>query len=359
MQTKVSKCGIAERRGLLLRRVTRAILLYMVSLLLTVSLPGCTGCGDSLERPDTSGHEVTLRLRPFYRDLCLSSTPLPSRVEELQREYGDYFTTFCSQELRVGRPGDEGFYEHLQAFLGCPENLEVLPACDSVFARLDIDRQASEAFSCFAALLPDATPPRELLCHFCGFNDRILVDSTYISFAIEHYLGSGCRFYEWLEIPQYARRTKSSRYIVGDLLKAWLYANYPETSQQGDLLTALIYQGRILYASHRCQPAASAGDILGFDECQQKWCEANEARMWGYLVEHKLLYSTDMLDIAKVVNDAPFTSFFGNQSPGRAALWCAYHIVRGYAERNPDTALSDILGTLSAQKLLQGSRYNP
>lgn len=53
-------------------------------------------------------------------------------------------------------------------------------------------------------------------------------------------------------------------------------------------------------------------------------------------LEHKLLYSTAMLDRSKIVNEAPFTSYFGNKSPGRAAIYCAYNIVRAYMDAHPE-----------------------
>lgn len=312
-----------------------------------------SGCSGGLPHPDTSSVHVELTTQPFYRHL----TTLPP--SDLRQAYGDYFDAFCQRELRIGRPGEPGFEQRLAQFVQCPENSEVLPACDSAFQRLRIDAEATDAFDCFRALFPTDPAPTKLLCHFCGFNDRILVDSSYVSFAIEHYLGPDCRFYAWLDMPQYARQNKTPDAIVPDLVKAWLYANHPEQSQRDDILSALLYQGRVLYAAHRCLPDRPLEDILALTGEQLHWCQVNEARMWACLAERKLLYSTDMLDRAKIVNEAPFTSFFGNASPGRAATYCAYQIARRYAERHPKRPLPDLLDDPDAQAILQGSQYNP
>lgn len=335
------------------RHIVRTVLAALVAL-------AATSCGGEFRRPDTTGHEVELRVEPFYKSLLAQDgLDAETRAGTLEREYGDYFVTFCRGELGIGRPGSAGFADAFALFLSAPENAEVKAACDSVFDRLDIDGSLSDAFSCFAALFPGKPVPTGVYCHFSGFNSKMFVDSTYISFGIEHYLGAGCRFYEWLQIPAYARRTRDARWIVSDLVKAWTYATMPEPTGREDVLTSLIYQGKALYATHRCIPDIDEPTLLGMDAGQVEWCRSNEARMWAYMAERKLLYSTVLLDKSKLINEAPFTSFFGNGSPGRAALWCAYNIVRGYARNHPEKTLADIMATPDAQEILQGSRYNP
>ncbi len=321
---------------------------------------GLTACGGEFSRPDTSGHEISLSVKPFYKDL-MHGGPISadSLAANLERKYGGYFDTFCAGELRIGLPGDPGFSAELERFLSAEENGEVMAACDSVYDRLDADSDISDAFSCFAALFPGKPVPTDVYCHFSGFNDRMFVDSTYISFGIEHYLGAKCRFYEWLQIPVYARQTRDLNWLVSDLVKAWIYSTTPETSGKDDVLTALIYQGKTLYATHRCIPGIDEPTLLGMTEEQVEWCKANEARMWAYLAEHKLLYSTSMQDKCKIVNEGPFTSYFGNKSPGRAATYCAYNIVRGYARNHPDISLGQLMELPDAQEVLRGSRYNP
>lgn len=318
-----------------------------------------TACGGDFRHPDTSGCELNLSVAPFYKDLMTNNADIQHLATSLEDKYGDYFSTFCSAELRIGKKGDPMFIEELTRFINAPENDEVIPACDSVWSSLNINNDISDAFSCFRAIFPDAPYPSAVYCHFSGFNDRMFVDSTYISFGIEHYLGSNCRFYAWLQIPQYARFTRSKDYIVSDLLKAWIYSTMPETSDREDVLTAMIYQGKVLYALHSCIPSISDELLFGMSTDQIEWCKTNESRMWAYLAEHKLLYSTVLLDRSKIVNEAPFTYYFGNKSPGRAALYCAYNIVRAYMSRHENISMTDLMRIDDSQELLSGSAYNP
>lgn len=318
------------------------------------------GCHSEFKRPDTTGHDVALTVTPFYKDLMESGeTDTHLLNTKLLEKYGDFYDLFCRYELRIGEPGSFLADSLMKLFLGQPENKEVMAACDSVFGMIDIDDDASDAFSCYAALFPGQPVPEQILCHFSFFNSRILVDSTFISFGIENYLGRDCRFYDWLAVPVYARQNRDVSYVVTDLVKAWILSTMPDESEREDVLTALIYQAKVLYALHSCLPDLDDARLFSMSKEQLKWCEQNEANMWSLLAEHKLLYSTELLDKSKLVNEAPFTYFFGNNSPGRAAIYCAYNIVRGYVKRHPEVTPAQLMDIQDAQSILQGSGYSP
>ncbi len=316
-----------------------------------------TSCGNEFSRPDTTGHEVRLSVRPFYRDMFAGGNT-HELVKKLSADYGKYFDTYCLQEIRIGQPTDPDFELNFGRFLSYDENNEVIATCDSVWDKLDIDDELSDAFSCFGALFPSAPVPQQVLCHFSGFNDKIFVDSTYISFSIEHYLGPNCRFYDWLEIPRYAQRTRTPDYIASDLIKGWIMACLPEMSGKEDVLTAIIYRAKVLYATHACMPSIDLQTLFGFTDKQLTWCEKNESRMWAYMASHKLLYSTNQLDRNKLANEAPYTAFFGNESPGRAATYCAYQIVRKYMSEKK-VPVEMLMNTHDAQSILREAHYNP
>lgn len=319
-----------------------------------------TGCQSEFKRPDTTGHEVSLSVAPFYKDLMESGeTDMHQLNVNLLEKYGDFYDSFCRFELRIGAPGSFMADSLMKLFISQPENTEVMAACDSVYRKIKIEKEASDAFSCYAALFPNQPVPEQILCHFSFFNSRILVDSTYVSFGIENYLGSNCRFYDWLAIPTYARQNRDAKWVVTDLVKAWILSTMPEESGKEDVLTALIYQAKVLYALHSCMPGLDDNRLFSMTDDQLKWCEQNEGNMWRLLAERKLLYSTELLDKSKLVNEAPFTYFFGNNSPGRAAIYCAYNIVRGYVKKHPDVTPAQLMAIQDAQSILQGSGYSP
>jgi len=98
---------------------------------------------------------------------------------------------------------------------------------------------------------------------------------------------------------------------------------------------------------------------MGFTDDQMKWCRNNEEQMWTHLVEEKLLFSTDPMNIRKLVEDAPYTQFYTSESPGRAAVWQGWHIIKAYVERNPRLTVPQVMAQRNYQEMLRLSRYNP
>ena len=68
--------------------------------------------------------------------------------------------------------------------------------------------------------------------------------------------------------------------------------------------------------------------IFGFATEEMEFCRNNELRMWQYLIEHDLLFSTEQFEITKLTDEAPFTAYFTKESPGRAANWIGFRIIR-------------------------------
>jgi uncharacterized protein YjaZ len=81
--------------------------------------------------------------------------------------------------------------------------------------------------------------------------------------------------------------------------------------------------------------------------------------MWQYLIEHDLLFVTDQFTIRKLIDEAPFTSYFTNQSPGKAGVWLGFRIVESYMNRNPEIKLEDLMKNTDFQKILEDSKYSP
>ena len=89
------------------------------------------------------------------------------------------------------------------------------------------------------------------------------------------------------------------------------------------------------------------------------FCRNNEDQMWQYLIENNLLFNTDQLTRRKVTGDAPFTSYFTNESPGRAAVWIGFRIIESCMRNNSDVRLADIMEETDLQMILEKARYIP
>ena len=152
--------------------------------------------------------------------------------------------------------------------------------------------------------------------------------------------------------------------IVTDCMFAWFSSEW-DFNKQGsrelanNVLNNIIHEGKLVYLTKAMVPREDISLIMGFSVDQMKFCRRNEKQMWTYLIEHKLLFSSDRMTVNKLIGEAPFTSYFPGESPGRAAVWIGYRIVEKYMWKNPGLTLTDLMGDNDYQLILEGSVYNP
>lgn len=125
------------------------------------------------------------------------------------------------------------------------------------------------------------------------------------------------------------------------------------------MLAEIIHYGKLKYFEKCMLPETSDELIFGFTPEQMKFCRNNESQMWLYMVENNLLFSTDQFKIRKLIGEAPFTSYFTNDSPGRAAVWLGFRIVESYMMKNPSVKIVDIMPNTDVQSILEHAKYSP
>jgi uncharacterized protein YjaZ len=81
--------------------------------------------------------------------------------------------------------------------------------------------------------------------------------------------------------------------------------------------------------------------------------------MWGFLIEKKLLFSNQRMDIVRYINDGPTTSSFPLESPARTGVWLGWQIVRKYMDKNPEITLPELMKNNDYQAILNASGYFP
>lgn len=81
--------------------------------------------------------------------------------------------------------------------------------------------------------------------------------------------------------------------------------------------------------------------------------------MWLHLVEKKMLYSSNRMDIIRYINDGPYTSGFPTESPARTGIWIGWQIVRQYMDKHPETTLPELMNNIDYQGILNASGYFP
>ena len=90
-----------------------------------------------------------------------------------------------------------------------------------------------------------------------------------------------------------------------------------------------------------------------------KTSENNESNVWAFFIDKELLYSTDPSETIKYLGEAPFTTGFSKESPGRTGWWMGWQIVRSYMNNYPETTVLELMKLDNNQDILTKSKYKP
>lgn len=172
------------------------------------------------------------------------------------------------------------------------------------------------------------------------------------------YLGKDNKIYEGL--PKYQLQGYEPTQILPDVVVSFSETKigYPADRT---LLSQMVYFGKQLYMKDLMLPDATDGAKMGYTKEQIKWSGANEAEIWRYFVDNKLLYDSDPKLAARFINPAPFSKFYleiDNESPGRLGQWIGWQIVRAYAENHPKVKPQQLM-QMDAKEIFENSKYKP
>ncbi|WP_289740137.1 hypothetical protein [Muribaculum intestinale] len=232
---------------------------------------------------------------------------------------------------------------------------ERLGATDSIEAAL------GEAASRSRSMIPELKWPR-LYGIISTYDQAIILSGDSIALiGMNHYLGPDDEAYKGFD--NYRRRDKRLAALPAQLTESLLYSQWPYELPDKDAtaLSRMLYDGAVAWITMRITGTERPEEIIGWDEVQTKWAEANESNAWEALINRKMLYSTDEDYGMRLTQRAPATSMLHPDAPGRMGTWLGMRIIDAYMKSHPDTEprqllQKDFYGNL---KTLVESGYNP
>lgn len=335
--------------------------LYIRSLLLASCLWLLASCGDKRLDVDVSGSPVApVKLQRFDRALfALNADNISKALPELRNNYPGFADLFIRNILCPRSITDSSCVPDIIRFINDKDMRGAYEDCQQVFPDLElVEGQLTDVFRHYNYYYPNAKLPH-VVAMMSGFNYAIAYADTSISVGLEMYLGSKSRFCDMYQFPNYIRANMRKEYIVKDLVHAWMSKAWPEKGKSATLLNEMIYKGKLLYLVDALMPDVHDSIKIGFTNAQLEWCVANENNMWGFLIKNKFLYTNDVHTVTKFTGDAPFTTGFVKESPGRTGVWIGWQIVRKYMDNNPNVTFEQLMMEMDAQKILANSKYKP
>lgn len=319
-----------------------------------------SGCKPNTRQADISSIEYQVELERFDHALFeMDQDTMERAIDEMYRQYGDFFDIFNVHIISIGQASSRRYPSYLSMFINDPTNRDVFEYTREVYASTsELEQELSDGFRHYLYHYPDSIVPR-VIGYVSRFNQGLFTVGHFVGVGLDQYLGEDCHFYKQMGVANYLVRNKIPSRLPIDAMTAWATSIYPYNDSVDNVLSRMIWHGQIAWFVDRMFPNEEEALKMGFTADQMRWCRNNERQMWTHLVEEKLLFSTDPLNIRKLVEDAPYTRFYTSESPGRAAVWQGCQIVKAYADRNPKLSVHQVMAQGNYQELLSLSRYDP
>ncbi len=329
---------------------------------LVLLLISSASCRRDQYRVNISGIDKDIEIMRLEKDIfSIAPGEEADAVPYLRDKYGEFLQLF-SNVINTGDVNDDKWEGYLHSFITDRMVWDAYQRVSSQFEDIsDIENQLSLAFRHYLWHFPDRVVPGVFTC-ITGFNNSIIVADTIIGISLDRYLGADTDFYGMMGIYSYLARRMDRQFIVPDCMYAWGSTEWDyHLMDYGveNLISRMLHEGKLYYFMRSMMPDTEENIIFGFTPDQMKFCRNNEDLMWGYLVEHDMLFTTDQFTIRKLVGEAPFTTYFTRESPGKAALWIGFRMVEQYMRRNPSVTLPELMEITDYQKILSGGRYDP
>lgn len=327
----------------------------------SVAMYSC-GSPDNKINADVSGIYVNLKVHRF--DQALFSLPpdsIPGAIPDLQKNFGDFFNLFCARIINIGDVNSRDFGLLLQKFVSDYNMLIAFEDCRNVFSDnivTTLSQDLTDGFKHFMYFFKNKTIP-EIYLYMGGFNQSIVIDNNILGIGLEKYLGKGNNFYRKLGLASYQAYKMQKEFIVPDCFRAIAWSEFPYNDSTDNLASNMIYQGKVQYFLDIMLPDLADTVKFGFTGKQWEWCINNEQSMWGNLIDNKELFTTVQIDIKRYIDDAPFTSTFPHESPGRTGVWIGWRIVCNYMRLHPEITPEQLMNDNDYQKIMNQSGYNP
>ena len=288
---------------------------------------------------------------------AIFSIPKDSLANELMRLRTE-FAFFLGDN-----PASAENLREISGFLNEKINRQLYKEVQKQFPNLtDMEKQFAEAFSLLLYYFPDAAVP-QIYTFISGldYQSFVIYYADTLLIPLDLFLGKDYKLYRQLgsELPQFIKRRFSSEYILPSCFGEISYKYIKSKPLKSNLLDAMIDEGKRLLFMEMMLPNCPDSLIFPFPQEKIEWVRQNEANVWGYLIQNDLLYSKNMTMVRKMVGDAPFTSYFGNNSPGKTGAWIGWQICRTWVQKNPQKKVTELFNETDAQKILTASKYKP
>lgn len=329
--------------------------ILIFTIIISVFFYSCTCNRNQEEKNLTELKDTTVQISIKRYEKSLFNLKKEDLQNELKKIKPDY-SFFLEGDL-----DDQNNIEQIRSYLNDPQMIENFTASQEKFANVtNLEKQLSSSLTYFKYYFPDKKIPG-VYTYICGmdYEHPVIYADSVLLIALDMYLGSGYPLYQALALPLFIRKTMSEEYIVRDCMMAMAEYYCYQEMKDATCLDQMIYEGKKHYFIDAMMPEINDTIKFKYSKKQLDWCYQNEAQMWAFFIDNKLLYSKDDLSYKKFFNEAPFTTSFSKNSPPRTGSWIGWRIVSAYMKKTKATNLNELIRNNNSQEILTLSGYKP
>lgn len=277
----------------------------------------------------------------------------------LLNKYGDFYKLYLLRLLELGHPNDPALAYSITNFLNDEVIQSIFRDASSAFSDLEIEKkQIGQAFKYYKYHLPEAHVPN-IVFFVSGFMANMAPTDSVLGIGIDMYLDSNYALYAKTGMPMYRVSKTNRKYMAYDALRAWMYTEFLESDRLSNLLSHMVFYGKILYMMDAVFPQADDYLKIGFTPQQLEWCKKSEWSIWSFVLNQDVLYTSNSLELRPYLSDGPFTPGMPKESPPQVVYWTGWQIVRAFMKNNPDLTVSELLSIHDPAYILAESKYKP
>ena len=337
---------------------------YYLFFILSISL-FFANCNKNNKILDLSSIDLEIDINRYEKKFfALDSNNLIFSLQELRKEDSVFFDFYTIQVMRFGKITDtvSPVILSIDEFLTNKNVQELRDIVNNTFSNLaPLKIELTAALKYFKYYFPNKQIPeiRTIISEF-GYN-AVSLDSTYLVFGLDMYLGKDFKYYGSFDFPNYIIKRFEKDYMVSNAMEV-IYKQYFEESELLNtkaLVYAMIEHGKKLYFLESMMPEKDKHLLIGYTKKQMAWCEESEADIWAFYNEQDLFYSKSYMEHKKHVEDGPQTSGMPKEAPGNVGSWVGWQIVNQYMKNAQEkVSLAQLLKT-DAETIMNKSKYKP
>lgn len=288
----------------------------------------------------------------------LFETPANQLPTELKARQAEFNT-----ELILLYPDEPEFVQMTQDFVADPVMRDIYRITDSMYHDLsEVEHQLGRALARAYKLCPGMNRIKQFYTMVTGDFDRydfsVYTNDIDLCICLDQYAIGAMERYRYFGMPNYLVRTYTREHIVPDCMATLSVQLLRLPEGDLTLLDHAIAEGKKLYFTEKTLPGVADTVLLRYTADQLEWMQQNVKNVWGWLLQNKILYSTDQSVYRNLLGLAPHTNAFGSDSAPRVASYIGWQIVRAYMKKS-DTTMEELMAETDSQKILSTSGWRP